>query len=43
MIGHYLKHEKQSVIADFNISTNEVLIFERDTVEFVLKSKLRDL
>jgi hypothetical protein len=42
-IGNYLRQEKQTVIADFNLSTNEVLVFENDSIEFVLKTKLRDL
>ncbi len=43
VIGYYLKHEKLSVVADFNLSTNEILVFENESVDFVLKSKLRDL
>jgi len=41
-IGHHLRTEKQAVLLDLDLSSNEVLLFDRELCAFVEKSKLRD-
>lgn len=41
-IGHFTRNEKQTVVADFGLINNEVLVFDRQSCVFIDKSKLRD-
>ena len=42
-IGFYLSKEGLPVALDLGLSTNELLLFDSERVEFVHKGKLRDL
>ena len=41
-IGHYLKTDKRPVSLDFGLSTNEVLLFENESIQLIEKQLLRD-
>ncbi len=41
-IGHYLKVEKRPVALDFCLTTNEVLVFENESIVFIDKIQLRE-
>ena len=41
-IGHHLKTEKRPVSLDLGLSTNEVVLFETDSVQLIEKQLLRD-
>ena len=42
-IGHYVKQENLPVGLDLSLTTNELLLFDSERVEFVQKGKVRDL
>lgn len=42
-IGHFLRIENLPVAVDFGLTTNELLLFDSERVEFIAKGKLRDL
>lgn len=41
-IGHYMRVEGQAVVFDLDLTSHEVLLFDRESCAFVDKSKLRD-
>ena len=42
VIGHFIRTEGLSVILDFHLSSNEVLLFEKEQCNFIDKVKLRE-
>mgnify|MGYP000946242762 FL=1 len=37
-----MRHDHLSVVLDLDISSNEFLVFDQNTAEFIDKAKLRD-